>query len=227
MTNAEVLEQIHGGLVVSCQALETEPLYDSYIMSKMAYAAMLGGASGIRANTVADIRAIKERVDLPIIGIIKKEYPDSDVYITPTEKEVDALYNEGVSIIAVDATKRLRPNGVSFTEFFKKIRAKYPDRLFMADTSCFEEGRLALELGCDLIGTTMCGYTQYTQGETLPALGLIKRYTQELGAKVIAEGGIWTPEQLAAVYEQGAFSAVVGTAITRPRDITKRFVSVL
>lgn len=141
MTNKEILEQIKGGLIVSCQALETEPLYDSYIMSKMAWAAYLGGAVGIRANTVVDIKAIKERVNLPVIGIIKQEYDDSDVYITPTMKEVDALVEIGCEIIAVDATKRLRPGGVSLETFFTEVRNKYPDQLFMADTSCFEEGK--------------------------------------------------------------------------------------
>ena len=226
-TNAEILEQIKGGLIVSCQALSTEPLYDSYIMSKMAYAAMLGGAVGIRANTVVDILAIRERVDLPVIGIIKEVYPDSDVYITPTMKEVDALAEIGCDIIAVDATNRLRPNGVTFEEFFKEVRAKYPDQLFMADTSCFEEGKKALELGFDLIGTTMSGYTPYTKGTPLPDFNLMKRYKEELGATVIAEGGIWIPEQLVEAFNNGVHAAVVGTAITRPMDITKRFVKAL
>ncbi len=226
-TNAEILEQIKGGLIVSCQALSTEPLYDSYIMSKMAYAAMLGGAVGIRANTVVDILAIRERVDLPVIGIIKEVYDDSDVYITPTMKEVDALAEIGCDIIAVDATNRIRPGGITFEDFFKEIRAKYPDQLFMADTSCFDEGKKALELGCDLIGTTMSGYTPYTKGTSLPDFNLMKRYSEELGATVIAEGGIWAPDQLVEAFENGAHAAVVGTAITRPMDITKRFVKAL
>ena len=226
-TNKQILEQIKGGLIVSCQALSTEPLYDSYIMSKMAYAAALGGAVGIRANTVVDILAIRERVDLPIIGIIKEVYPDSDVYITPTMKEVDALAEIGCDIIAIDATNRVRPNGVTFEEFFKEVRAKYPDQLFMADTSCFEEGKKALELGFDLLGTTMSGYTPYTKGTPLPDVTLMRRYKEELGATVIAEGGIWVPEQLVAAFENGAYAAVVGTAITRPMDITKRFVAAL
>lgn len=227
MTNKEILEQIKGGLIVSCQALPTEPLYDSYIMSKMAWAAYLGGAVGIRANTVVDIKAIKEKVDLPVIGIIKKDYDDSDVYITPTMDEVDALVEVGCEIIAVDATNRLRPNGVTFTEFFKEVRVKYPNQLFMADTSCFEEGKLAAELGIDLVGTTMAGYTPYTKGRKLPDVELIERYVNELDVPVIAEGGIWIPQDLKDVYKAGAFSAVCGTAITRPMDITKRFVKAL
>lgn len=225
--NTKILEQIKGGLIVSCQALPHEPLYDSYIMSKMAYAAMLGGAVGIRANTIVDILAIRKRVDLPIIGIIKQEYDGSDVYITPTMDEVDALVEIGCDIIATDATNRIRPNGKTFEDFFSEVRAKYPNQLFMADTSCFEEGQLAERLGFDLIGTTMAGYTPYTKGRSLPDLKLIEKYSKELNVPIIAEGGIWSPEDLKNVYKAGAFSAVCGTAITRPMDITKRFVKAL
>lgn len=227
MDNKKILEQIKGGLIVSCQALKTEPLCDSYIMAKMAWAAYLGGAVGIRANTIVDIKAIKEMVDLPIIGIIKAEYDDSDVYITPTIEEVDELVEAGCEIIATDATKRLRPNGVSLEAFFTEVRKKYPNQLFMADTSCFEEGKLAEKLGFDLIGTTMSGYTPYTKGRTLPDCELIQKYSTELNTPIIAEGGIWCPQDLKNVYKAGAFSAVCGTAITRPMDITKRFVKAL
>ena len=225
--NEEILKKIKGGLIVSCQALSTEPLCDPYIMAKMAYAAKLGGAVGIRANTVIDIAAIKKTVDLPIIGIIKSVYDDSDVYITPTMKEVDELVNIGCEIIATDATKRLRPNGETLEDFFVNVRKKYPNQLFMADTSCFDEGKVAAELGFDLIGTTMAGYTPYTKGRVLPDLELIKKYSSELDKPIIAEGGIWTPDDLKNVYKNGAFSAVCGTAITRPMDITKRFVKAL
>lgn len=227
MTNEEILNKIKGGLIVSCQALKTEPLYDSYIMSKMAWAAYLGGAVGIRANTVVDIKAIKEKVDLPVIGIIKEEYPDSDVYITPTMKEIDALVEIKCEIIALDATRRVRPNGVELKDFFTEVRAKYPNQLFMADTSCFEEGELAEGIGFDLIGTTMAGYTPYTKGRALPDLELIREYRKRLSTPIIAEGGIWSPDDLVNVYKAGAFSAVCGTAITRPMDITKRFVKAL
>lgn len=227
MTNSEILKKIKGGLIVSCQALETEPLYDSFIMSKMAWAAYLGGAVGIRANTVADIKAIKEKVDLPVIGIIKQVYDDSDVYITPTMKEIDALVNIGCEIIAVDATNRPRPNGVTLEKFFKAVRNKYPNQLFMADTSCFDEGKRAEELGFDLIGTTMAGYTPYTEGVALPDFKLMKRYVAELNKPIIAEGGIWTPDELKKAIDIGVHSAVIGTAITRPMDITKRFVNAI
>lgn len=222
-----VLEKIKGGLIVSCQALKEEPLYSSYIMSRMAYAAMLGGAVGIRANTVADIEEIKKTVDLPIIGIIKEVYGDCNVYITPTMKEIDALMACGVDIIATDATCRQRPDGKSLEDFFGEAREKYPDQLFMADCSSYEEGILAAKLGFDLIGTTMNGYTDYTRGADLPNIDLMRRLAKDCGKPVIAEGGIWRPEQLKDALDAGVLAAVIGGAITRPMEITKRFVAAI
>ena len=215
--NQAILDQVKGGLIVSCQALKEEPLYSSYIMSRMAYAAMLGGAVGIRANTVVDITEIKKTVDLPVIGIIKEVYGDCNVYITPTMKEIDDLVECGVSIIATDATKRPRPDGKTLDEFFGEVREKYPDQLFMADCSCYEEGMHAAEIGFDLIGTTMNGYTEYTKGVELPNIELMGRLARECGKPVIAEGGIWLPEQLKAALDAGVWAAVIGGAITRPR----------
>ena len=222
-----VLERIRGGLIVSCQALEEEPLHSSYIMSRMAYAAKEGDAVGIRANTVADIVEIKKTVDLPVIGIIKKVYGDCDVYITPTMKEVDALVECGVDIIATDCTDRIRPDGKTLDEFFAEVRAKYPDQLFMADCSCYEEGLHAAQIGLVLGGTTMNGYTEYTKGAVLPDFDLMKSLVETCGKPVIAEGGIWSPEQLKAALDTGVLAAVVGTAITRPRDITRHFVAAI
>lgn len=227
MTNQEINEQIRGKLIVSCQALKEEPLYSSYIMGRMAYAAMLGGASGIRANTVEDITEIKKTINLPVIGIMKQVYDGCDVYITPTMKEVDALVSCGCEIIATDATKRLRPNGVTLDEFFKELRQKYPEQLFMADCSSIEEGMHAAEIGFDYIGTTMSGYTEYTKGTKLPNVSMVKELAEKSGKPVIAEGGIWCPEDLEKVLEAGAFAVVVGTAITRPMEITKRFAHVI
>lgn len=228
--NQRIMEQIKGGLIVSCQALESEPLHSSYIMSRMAYAASLGGAVGIRANTVADITEIKKNVNLPIIGIIKQNYGDCDVYISPTMKEIDALVECGVSIIATDATdsdRRPRPDGKSLDEFLGEVRRKYPDQLFMADCSCYEEAIHAAEIGFDFVGTTMRGYTDYTKGIALPDLELIERLSRECEKPVIAEGGIWTPDQLKKILDLGAWSAVIGGAITRPLEITKRFVAAI
>ena len=227
MTNQEILNSVKGGLIVSCQALPNEPLYSSFIMGRMAYAAYLGGAVGIRANTVADIREIKKTVSLPIIGIIKKTFENSDVYITPTMAEVDELMAEGVSILAIDATNRVRADGQTISELFPKIRAKYPDQLFMADCSSYEDGVRAEALGFDIIGTTLYGYTKEPIPMPAPNFEMMHRLAVDLKKPVIAEGGIFSPEQLRTAMDQGVHACVVGSAITRPMEITKRYVKAL
>ena len=154
MTNQEILNQIHRGVIVSCQALPDEPLYGYHFMGHLAFAAKEGGAVGIRANTCEDIVDIKKEVDLPVIGIIKSVYDDSDVYITPTMKEIDALAATGVEIIALDATDRPRPNGLDLDTLFKEARAKYPNQLFMADCSCYEDCKHALTLSAQRCAAT-------------------------------------------------------------------------
>lgn len=223
----KILDAVRGGLIVSCQALEDEPLHSSFIMQRMAVAAMQGGAAGIRANTVKDIVQIKEVVDLPVIGIIKKVYGDSDVFITPTMKEIDQLMAIRPEIVALDGTDRRRPGNISLEDFFKEVREKYKDQLFMADCSTLEEGVKAAELGFDLIGTTLRGYTEYTKDVSLPDLEMMRKLVEKVEKPVIAEGGIWTPGQLKAALDTGVLAAVVGTAITRPMEITKKFVEVL
>lgn len=220
-------DKIYRRLVVSCQALPDEPLHSSYIMSKMAIAATQAGASGIRANSVEDIHEIKKVTDLPIIGIIKQDYDNSDVFITPTLKEIEFLVNEGVDMIALDATNRVRPDGNTILEVFPEIRRKYPDQLFMADCSTLEEGIQAEKLGFDAVGTTLSGYTDYTKDVKLPNIDLIKKFVDHLSVPIIAEGGISSPEELKQVMATGVHSAVVGSAITRPQEITKRFLQVL
>ena len=223
-----ILSRIKGGLIVSCQALEDEPLHGADIMAKMALAAKLGGAAGIRANGACDIMAIKKIVDLPLIGIIKKVYKDSDIYITPTVEEVALLVDAGADIIATDATDRLRPNGASLDDFYARVREKYPQIILMADISTFEEGVKAEKSGFDIAATTLSGYTEYTKGRKLPDFDLLKKLTDTLKIPVIAEGGINDPAELKkAVIDFNAFAAVVGTAITRPREITRRFVDFL
>ena len=225
MKKDEILTKIKGGLIVSCQALEDEPLHSSFIMSKMALAAEEGGAVCIRANSYEDIKAIKEKISLPVIGLLKKEYDDSPIYITPTLKEVDEIVKSGADVVAIDGTDRLRPNGVNLKDFFKLVKEKYPDIMLMADISNYEEGVNAEKLGFDLISTTLSGYTPYTEEKDSPDFELVKKLAGDLKTPVIAEGRIWTTEDLKKVIKLGAFSVVIGTAITRPREITKRFVA--
>ena len=224
-----MVEDIKNHLIVSCQALEYEPLHSSFIMSKMALAAYQGGAKGIRANTIEDIQAIKKEVDLPIIGIIKQEYEGSVVFITPTIKEVDALVKEGVDIIAMDATIRERPHHIYLDDFFKEIRKKYPNQKFMADCSTIEEAIHADELGFDFIGTTMVGYTKESKGLKIEEndFEIIRTIIQKVKHPVIAEGNIDTPQKAKRVLELGCYSVVVGSIITRPQLITKRFTDIM
>lgn len=224
-----MVEEIKKHLIVSCQALETEPLHSSYIMSRMAYAAYVGGAKGIRANSVEDIKEIKKTVDLPIIGIIKRDYEDSDVYITPTYNDVDDLVKAGCDIIAMDATNSERPGSISLDTFFKEVRKKYPDQLFMADCSTIEEACHADELGFDFIGTTLVGYTKQSANDHINAddFKIIKEILKKVKHPVIAEGNIDTPDKAKRVLDLGCYSVVVGSIITRPQVITKRFTDVI
>ena len=223
------VENLKGKLIVSCQALSNEPLHSSFIMGRMALAAKQGGASGIRANTKEDIKEIQSQVDLPIIGIVKRDYDDSDIYITPTMKEIDELMEVKPEIIAIDATKNLRPNGVTLDEFYAQIREKYPDQPLMADCSTYEEAIHADELGFDFIGTTLVGYTDQSKDMKIEQndFELIKEIVKNVKHNVIAEGNINTPEKVKRVMQLGVFSIVVGSAITRPQLITKAFVDAL
>lgn len=217
------LEKVKRKLIVSCQALEDEPLHSSFIMGRMAYAALVGGASGIRANTVPDIQEIKKNVDLPIIGIIKHQYGDNQVYITPTMKEIDALVAEGVEVIALDGTKRERPDGNKLENLIKEAKSKYPNQLFMADISSVEEAVEAERVGFDIVGTTLVGYTEYTKGND-PLIEL-EKVIKAVSVPVIGEGNIDTPVKAKKALEIGAYAVVVGGAITRPQQITKKFVT--
>jgi len=220
-----MLNQIKGKLIVSCQALPEEPLHSSFIMGRMALAAKQGGASGIRAQSVEDINEIMSVVDLPVIGIIKRNYDDSSIYITPTKKEVNELLQTKCQMIAIDATNRKRPNDETIQELLDLIHQG--GRLAMADISTYEEAVNAEKLGFDVISTTLCGYTSYSTNYEGPNLELIGQLVQDLHIPVIAEGKINNPEDLKAVLDAGAYSAVVGGAITRPQLITKKFVSIL
>ena len=300
MDKEKLFAQIKGGLIVSCQALEHEPLYtkEGGVMPLMAKAAAMSGAVGIRANTVRDITQIKEVVDLPVIGIIKKDYPGTPMYITVTMKEVDELVacgvdilavqgtgalrpdgstsaefirantvrditqikqvvdlpvigiikkdypgtpmyitvtmkevDElvacGVDILAVQGTGALRPDGSTSAEFIRAIKAKYPDQLLMADCDNFENAMLCAEAGADFVGTTMRGYTPETQGINDIDFEFVHKLATECPAKIIAEGHIHYPEQAVKALEAGAFALVVGGAITRPAEITARFTGAI
>ena len=224
-----VLDTLKGKLVVSCQALENEPLHSPFIMSRMALAARQGGAAAIRANSVVDIEAIKEQVTLPVIGIIKREYPDSEVFITATMKEVDELMTVSPAIIALDATDRARPGGESLATLVTRIRTRYPSVLLMADIATVDEAVMAQALGFDCVGTTLYGYTTQTAGHALPDddCQFLKAVLAAVTVPVVAEGHVDTPERAARCLALGAHMVVVGGAITRPQQITERFMAAI
>lgn len=223
------LKQLEGQLIVSCQALPHEPLHSSFIMGRMARAAKEGGACGIRANTKEDIAEIQKNVDLPIIGIVKRDYDDSKIYITPTMAEMEELMEVKPEIIALDATADLRPNNITLDEFYREIRRRYPDQKLMADCSTVEEALHADELGFDFIGTTLVGYTEQSKGDRIENddFAIIRTILSNVSHPVIAEGNINTPQKAKRVIELGCFSVVVGSIITRPQLITKSFTEAL
>ncbi|MBC7474446.1 MAG: N-acetylmannosamine-6-phosphate 2-epimerase [Candidatus Sericytochromatia bacterium] len=221
-----MLSFLKGKLIVSCQANEEEPLYSPEALLSMAKAALEGGAIALRANGALPVRQMKHFFDVPIIGLCKKIYPDSDVYITPTVKEVHTMAISGADIIAIDATNRKRPNGEKIEDLLEIIHHRY-GLLAMADISNFDEGVKAQELGFDCVGTTLSGYTAYSPQSDEPDFLLLEKLTSKLKIPVIMEGKLWTPEQMKHAFDLNAYAVVIGSAITRPQLITKRFHKVL
>lgn len=225
MGTEDRIKTLKGKLIVSCQALPQEPLHSSFIMGRMARAAKEGGAAGIRANTKEDIKEIQEVTGLPIIGIVKRDYPDSAVYITPTMKEIEELMEVKPEIVAIDATGALRPRNVTLADFFHQIKEKYPEQKLMADCSTIQEALFADELGFDFIGTTMVGYTPQSKGLKIEEndFEILRTILKKVKHPVIAEGNVNSPEKAKRVIELGSYAVVVGSSITRPQLITKGY----
>lgn len=216
--------------VVSCQALADEPLYGKGIMAKMAKAAILGGANWIRTSQLDNIVDIKKTVNVPVIGLIKKRYFDSPIHISASIKEVKQLIATNVDIIAIDATDRIRPHQETLEEvvdYFNKH--KKPHQKLMADCATPKDGFVAEKLGFDFIGTTLVGYTEQTEGQTIKAenFKILKEFRKLVTLPLVAEGKIDTPEEAKLAYQYGAEIVVVGGAITRPHTIVKRFMDII
>ena len=230
MTKEELFELMKGTIIVSCQATPGEPLYDPErsVMPLMARAAKQAGAKMIRTSSVRDIVGIKEETGLPVIGLIKREYPGYSGRITMTMREVDECVEALADIVSIDCTDRPRGDGLTAPEFLHLVKEKYPNIMIMADCATLEEAVAAYEAGADLVGSTMNGYTAATahcQGD--PNFELVRRMAAILPCPVIAEGRVHTPEQARRMLEIGAWAVVVGGAITRPLEIAQRFMAVV
>ena len=193
----------------------------------MARAAKMAGSPAIRTSSIRDVIAIKEETGLPVIGLVKIQYPGYEGYITPTMKEVDELVEAGSDVVALDCTLRRRGDGTSVNDFIRDIREKYPDIILMADISNYEEGVNAWKCGVDIVGTTMSSYTDYTPKLDGPDYELMRGLAADVDIPVIGEGKIHTPVQAVAALDTGVWSIVVGGAITRPLEIAGRFMKAI
>ncbi len=220
-----MLNEVKGKLIVSCQALPEEPLHSPFIMGRMARAAKEGGAAAIRAQGMEDIEEIASVVGLPIIGLVKRIYTDSPIYITATHREVEELLSTTCAMIALDMTNRRRPQGEKLGELIKLAHGH--GRLVLADISTAAEGIGAAALGADALSTTMSGYTPYSRQLSGPDVELIRELAAEVNIPVFGEGRINTPEDIKLVMEAGAYAPIVGSAITRPQLITAKFAAAL
>jgi N-acylglucosamine-6-phosphate 2-epimerase len=217
-----LIEDLRGSLVVSCQAATGSPLEDVCHIVALARAVVMGGGRAVRIEGVANVEAVRRAVEAPIIGIVKAAHPDTEVFITATSAEVTALAKAGADIIAFDATRRPRPESV--TQLKAAVRAC--GRIAMADISTLEEAKAAIADGADLVATTLSGYTPYSPSHAGPDFELMRQLGRG-GLPFAAEGRIWTPEEAQQALELGASFVVVGSAITRPDVIARRFADAI
>ncbi len=228
MQSHPLLDRLRGGLIVSCQPdasdREGDPMNSPAIMAALAQAAVLGGAVGIRADGAADIVAIRAAVHVPIIGIKKLDVPGYAVRITPTVEQALGIARAGADVIALDATQRPRPDGVSASDAIARVKAQTGKPVW-ADVSTLAEGLAAAGAGADAVLPTLSGYTDYSPRQSGPNWELLAALVARLTVPVIMEGRIATPEQAAHALALGAWAVCVGSAITRPRWITERYVA--
>ncbi|MCU0535590.1 MAG: N-acetylmannosamine-6-phosphate 2-epimerase [Hydrococcus sp. Prado102] len=217
---------IESSLIVSCQAPVDSPLHDAKIIAAMAKAAVMQGAAGVRIDTPEHVREVRAQLPkTPLIGLWKKQFLGSEVYITPCYEQAVAIASSGADIIAIDATLRERPNGETVPELIEKIHAKLGKQV-MADIDTIESAISAADAGADFIGTTLYGYTPATQDCSPPGYSLLKEIVERLQVRAICEGGISSPEEAKKALELGAYAVVVGGAITGIDLKVKAFRSV-
>ena len=227
------IDKLNSSLIVSCQADQGEPLASPEHIRALALSAINGGAKGLRLEGNENIKALRLVTNLPIIGLTKsKEIAEHErldkVYITGSFAEAKELAKAGCDIIALDATRRPRPDGLTIEQTVSRIH-KELNKPVWADISTLQEGITAEKAGVDLVSTTLFGYTKETQlnSDKGPDFDLLKKLVESVNIPVILEGRVWYPEEVSKAFELGAFAVVVGSAITRPQLITQRFVKAI
>jgi N-acylglucosamine-6-phosphate 2-epimerase len=221
MAVSDALERMRGGLVVSVQAAAGSPLAAPDHLAAIARAAVAGGAAGIRTEGVAAVAAISEAVEVPVIGLVKRSVPASEVYITPELDDALAVTEAGADLVAVDATERPRLDGQLGPDFVAAASAELPGRI-VADVDTASAGRLAAAAGAAAIATTLSGYTAPDVALAGPDVALVAELAQSVDLPVLSEGRYSKPEDIRAAFAAGAFAVVVGTAITDPTALTRR-----
>lgn len=224
-TTRNLKSRIEGGLIVSCQAAPNSPLAAPEIIAALAQTAEQNGAVGVRIDAPENIRAVKLRVKIPILGIYKIVSGASEVYITPTIAAARKIAEAGADLIALDATLRRRPGGESLTEIVSQIKRELKKPV-MADISTLEEGTNAVETaGVDFVGTTLSGYTNTTKHLVEPDFELIEKLAGRIEIPIICEGRLRSPDDVRRAFDCGAFAVVVGGAITGIDQLVRQFVS--
>ncbi|RUQ21963.1 N-acetylmannosamine-6-phosphate 2-epimerase [Kocuria sp. HSID16901] len=219
------LEALRGKLIVSAQAYPGEAMRDPRTMAQVSQAAVVGGAAAVRVQGIADIQFARSAVEVPVIGLFKDGH--EGVFITPTLHHALAVAQAGAHIVALDGTRRPRPDGRSLRETITALHESTGARV-MADCGSLDDAIAAVDAGADLVGTTLAGYTGERPVSNGPDLELIRAIAEAgLGRMLVAEGRIHTPDQAAEAMRAGADAVVVGTAITHPSSITSWFVEAL
>lgn len=229
MKRNEMIEKMKGGLIVSCQSYPDEIIHSDEMQVIMAQSAQWAGAVGIRANGPVQIRKIKEKVDLPLIGLYKMWFDNTDVFITPTLQGARDIIEAGADIVAMDCTFQINQDGRRAIDLLPEFKKEFPNVPVFADVSNIEEAREAVRLGADIVAPTLYGYTKETAHIEGADYRMFADFCRELSkdAYVFMEGHIYTPEDAMKVIFLGAHAVVVGGAITRPHLIAKRFVDLL
>lgn len=217
------MEQFKGGLIVSCQAPADSPLHDPEVIAAMAQAAVQQGAAGLRIDSPAHIQAVRTRLAAPIIGLWKQTIAGSEVYITPQFVHAAAVASAGADIIAIDGTARPRPREETLEALIQRIHREL-GRSVMADVDTLENAMAAAAAGADYVGTTLYGYTHQTRHLRPPGFELLSQMVGQLRIPVICEGGIGTPKQARRALDLGAYTVVVGTAITGIDTLVQQYV---